>query len=115
MAFPSIYEGFGLPVIEAMACGTPVVTSNTSSLVEVAGDAAILVDPLCVAELEDALQRLLCDPCLRADLREKGLARASHLTWEHTARSTLEVYDSVLAPKGSLAHANSGWRVAGGE
>ncbi len=111
MAFPSLYEGFGLPVIEAMACGTPVVTSNTSSLVEVADSAALLVDPLSVEELETALHRFISDRCLRADLREKGLERAAHLTWEHTAQATLEVYNSVLSPKASLAPANSGWRI----
>jgi glycosyltransferase involved in cell wall biosynthesis len=115
MAFPSLYEGFGLPVIEAMACGTPVVTSRSSSLIEVAGDAGLLVDPLSVEELEDALHRVLNDPALRADMRHMGLERASNLTWEHTAQATLEVYDKVLASKGALAVASSGRRVASSE
>ena len=115
MAFPSLYEGFGLPVIEAMACGTPVITSRSSSLIEVAGDAGLLVNPLMVAELEDALDRVLNDPNLRADMRCRGLERSSHLTWDHTAQSTLEVYDKVLAAKGALAPSSSEWRVAGGE
>jgi len=115
MAFPSLYEGFGLPVIEAMACGTPVVTSRSSSLIEVAGDAGLLVDPLSVEELEDALHRVLNDPALRADMRHMGLERASNLTWEHTAQATLEVYDKVLASKGALAPASSGRRVASNE
>ncbi|HKP54081.1 MAG TPA: glycosyltransferase family 1 protein [Chloroflexia bacterium] len=115
MAFPSLYEGFGLPVIEAMACGTPVVTSRSSSLIEVAGDAGMLVDPLSVEEIEDALHRVLNDPALRADMRYRGLERASNLTWEHTAQATLEVYDKVLASKGALAMASSGRRVASSE
>jgi glycosyltransferase involved in cell wall biosynthesis len=97
MAFPSLYEGFGLPVIEAMACGAPVVTSHTSSLAEVAGDAALLIDPLSVDSLTGALQNVLTDPCARTDLQRRGLARASEFTWERTARATLAVYDHVLA------------------
>lgn len=96
-AFPSLYEGFGLPVLEAMACGTPVVTSNTSSLPEVAGDAALLVDPLDVAAIADAMRRVLEDQALAAELRAKGLARAAQFTWERTARETIAVYEQVLA------------------
>jgi glycosyltransferase involved in cell wall biosynthesis len=110
MAFPSLYEGFGLPVIEAMACGTPVVTSRSSSLIEVAGDAGLLVNPLSVEELEDALHRLLADPTLKDDLRHRGLERATHLTWERTAQATLDVYDGVLAPKSSRRSQESGVR-----
>ena len=87
--FPSLYEGFGLPVLEAMACGTPVICSNTSSLPEVAGDpsagagpsAALLVDPLDTAALADALRLVLTDDGLRAELRRRGLARAARFTW----------------------------------
>ncbi len=95
LAFASLYEGFGLPVIEAMACGTPVVTSRSSSLREISGDAALLIDPLSVDELEDALHRIHSDPSLRASLREKGIARAALFTWETTARATLDLYKQV--------------------
>ena len=98
-AFPSLYEGFGLPVLEAMACGTPVVTSNSSSLPEVAGDAAILVDPYSVQEIAQAMRRILADPELAQDLRERGLARAAQFSWERTARETIAVYEKVLAER----------------
>lgn len=105
--FPSLCEGFGLPVLEAMACGTPVVTSNTSSLPEVAGDAALLVDPTDVAAITEAMERVLSDPVLAADLRARGLARASQFSWERTARETLAVYERVLAAHGGRpAHGN---------
>jgi len=94
--FPSLYEGFGLPVLEAMACGTPVVTSNTSSLPEVAGDAALLVDPYQVEEITTAMQTVLEDAALALELKEKGLKRAKQFTWEKTARETLEVYKGIL-------------------
>lgn len=93
--FPSLYEGFGLPVLEAMACGTPVVTSNVSSLPEVAGDAALMVDPHDVDALAEAMQRLLTDGELQQDLRQKGLERAATFTWERTARETLQLYRDV--------------------
>jgi glycosyltransferase involved in cell wall biosynthesis len=95
--FPSLYEGFGLPVLEAMACGAPVITSNTSSLPEVAGDAALLVDPYDVSALQTAITQLLTQSSLRATLRAKGLARAQRFSWQHTAQQTLAVYHSVLA------------------
>lgn len=82
LLFPSLYEGFGLPVVEAMACGTPVVTSKTTSLPEVAGDAALLVDPLNTDEITQALERIVNDAALRAELTEKGLARARQFTWD---------------------------------
>ena len=94
--FPSLYEGFGLPPLEAMACGTPVVTSNVSSLPEVVGDAALTIDPYDVAGLAAAIERVLADAALRAELRAKGLARAQQFTWEHAARATLAVYEQVL-------------------
>jgi glycosyltransferase involved in cell wall biosynthesis len=90
--YPSFYEGFGLPVLEAMACGAPVITSNVSSLPEVTGDAAILINPHSVQDLAGALQRVLRDGDLRAALSERAIERAGKFTWEQTARKTLEVY-----------------------
>jgi glycosyltransferase involved in cell wall biosynthesis len=97
--FPSLYEGFGLPVLESMACGTPVVTSNTSSLPEVAGDAAYLVDPQNVEEIADALKHVLSDVDLANDLRSRGLERAQNFTWEKTASQTIAVYEQALGRK----------------
>lgn len=90
--FPSRFEGFGLPVIEAMACGTPVICSDVAALPEVAGDAAVLVDPVDKASLVEALQRVLSDEALRAGLRERGLARAAQYSWTRTAEQTLAIY-----------------------
>jgi len=95
--FPSLYEGFGLPPLEAMACGTPVVCSNTSSLPEVVGDAAITVDPYDVEALAEAMRRVLSDADLANDLRQRGLERAAGFTWERTAKETVEVYREVLS------------------
>jgi glycosyltransferase involved in cell wall biosynthesis len=92
-AFPSLYEGFGLPVLEAMVCGTPVISSNTSSLPEVAGEAALLVDPRNPDALAEAMSRVLQNQELRQSMREKGLERAACFSWEHTARKTLVVYE----------------------
>jgi glycosyltransferase involved in cell wall biosynthesis len=88
--YPSLYEGFGLPVAEAMACGTPVVCSNTSSLPEVAGDAALYFDPRNVDDIARALHRGLTDPALGATLRARGLARVKQFTWENAARALRE-------------------------
>lgn len=96
-AYPSIYEGFGLPPLEAMACGAPVITSNTSSLPEVVGDAGITVDPYDVKELSSSIIRVLSDSDLRNSMREKGLKQAARFNWENTAKQTLEVYQKVLA------------------
>jgi len=95
--FPSLYEGFGLPPLEALACGTPVVASNTSSLPEVLGDAALLVPPLDVGAWVQALRRALTDAALRRTLSQRGLERAAHFTWQRTAEATLRVYEGVLA------------------
>jgi alpha-1,3-rhamnosyl/mannosyltransferase len=100
-AYPSLYEGFGLPLLEAMACGTPVLTSNTSSLPEVVGDAALIVDPEDVSAIAAGLTRLWRDDDLRADLRARGLLRAREFSWDRTARLTLDVYrDALGAPDG---------------
>jgi len=90
--YPSLCEGFGLPILEAMGCGTPVVTSNTSSMPEVAGDAAILVEPTKPKVLASAMARVLGDDELREELRRKGIARARGFSWDAAARKTLEVY-----------------------
>ncbi len=96
-AFPSLYEGFGLGVVEAMACGTPVLTSSISATAEVAGDAAVLVDPALVADIADGLRRLLTDPALRADLSRRGLVRASQFSWRRAADETHAVYAATVA------------------
>ena len=96
--FPSLYEGFGLPPLEAMASGTPVITSNVSSLPEVVGDAAILIDPLKPEAIADALRRVLSDSALREDLRRRGLERARHFSWEQSAKRVRRIYDEVLSP-----------------
>jgi glycosyltransferase involved in cell wall biosynthesis len=99
--FPSLEEGFGLPVLEAMACGTPVLTSDRSSLPEIAGDAADLVDPLDVDALADGLHRICSDESHRATLRRLGLERASAFTWERTAQRTVQVLRAAAASGGS--------------
>jgi glycosyltransferase involved in cell wall biosynthesis len=95
--FPSLYEGFGLPPLEAMASGTPVVTSNVSSLPEVVGDAALLVDPYDCEAIAGAIRMALTDEVLRADLRARGLARAREFSWSRAAARVLEIYAEVGA------------------
>jgi glycosyltransferase involved in cell wall biosynthesis len=90
--FPSLYEGFGLPPLEAMASGTPVVTSNVSSLPEVAGDAAVLVDPYEVGSIVEGIRRVLSDPALAEELRRKGRERAREFSWERSVARTREIY-----------------------
>jgi glycosyltransferase involved in cell wall biosynthesis len=97
LAFPSLYEGFGLPILEAMACGTPVVASRTSCLPEVAEGAALLIDPTNVDSLADALESAVADPTLRAKLIEQGRARAADYTWRAAAQRLLEVYQRVAS------------------
>jgi glycosyltransferase involved in cell wall biosynthesis len=93
--FPSLYEGFGLPPLEAMASGTPVITSNVSSLPEVVGDAALMIDPYEPAAIADAMQRVLDDPALAADLSRRGLARAREFSWERSIARVREIYAEV--------------------
>ena len=94
LVFPSLWEGFGLPALEAMACGTPVITSNLSSLPEVTGDAALLVDPYDVGAIADAMHQLTTDPQLHAQLRTASLARANQFSWARTGQATAEVLES---------------------
>lgn len=93
--FPSIYEGFGLPVLEAMACGTPVVTSNISSMPEVAGRAAVLVDPYDEESIASGILAVVSDPSLQATLRREGILRSRTFSWDRAARETLALYRDV--------------------
>jgi glycosyltransferase involved in cell wall biosynthesis len=95
--FPSLYEGFGLPPLEAMASGTPVITSNVSSLPEVVGDAALLIDPYDSDALADAMARVLTDKALQDDLRRRGFARVREFSWERSVRRIREIYEEVLS------------------
>ncbi|HLF40393.1 MAG TPA: glycosyltransferase family 1 protein [Acidimicrobiia bacterium] len=94
--YPSLYEGFGMPVLEAMACGTPVVTSNISALPETAGDAALLVDPLDDEAIAEAIGRIIEDPNVAEDLSRRGQKRAAGFTWGEAARRTWAVYEEVV-------------------
>jgi glycosyltransferase involved in cell wall biosynthesis len=95
LVFPSLYEGFGLPPLEALACGTPVIASNRGSLPEIVGDGGLLLEPDDVEGLAGAMEQLLNDDTLWGDLREKGLAHAARFSWEKTARETLAVYQEI--------------------
>lgn len=97
--FPSLYEGFGLPPLEAMAHGTPVVTSNTSSLPEVAGNAALLVNPENVFEIRRALQRVLLDPALRERMKQRGYEQAQRFSWTNSVARILEIYREVAGSR----------------
>ena len=99
--FPSLYEGFGLPPLEAMAHGTPVVTSNVSSLPEVVGNAEVLVHPENVFEIMRALHRVLLDQPLRDKMRERGCRQAAKFSWEKSVRRIMDVYGEVLSPEGN--------------
>lgn len=90
--YPSVYEGFGIPILEAISCGAPVITSNISSMPEVAGDAAILIDPTNEEELLQAMLRLTADPAMKQELKEKGFLQAQQYTWRNTAEKTLQSY-----------------------
>jgi glycosyltransferase involved in cell wall biosynthesis len=94
--FPSLWEGFGIPVIEAMACGTPVITSNNSCLPEVAGGAALLVNPYSVDDIADGIKTVLDDSAYRETLRNAGFARAREFTWQRTAAQSLQVYRAAI-------------------
>jgi alpha-1,3-rhamnosyl/mannosyltransferase len=95
-AYPSLYEGFGFPVAQAMAAGVPVITSNVSALPEIAGDAALLVDPRSQAELRDALQRLLLYPNIRQGMSARGRERAEHFRWDTCAAKSWQFFREVL-------------------
>lgn len=97
--FPSIYEGFGLPPLEAMACGTPVITSNVSSLPEVVGNAAITVNPFSTNEISDAIEYISLNENIKKELSEKGLQQAQKFTWENSANILLSVYKELLNSK----------------
>ena len=94
--FPSLYEGFGLPPLEAMASGTPVIASNVSSLPEVVGDAALMIDPYEPGAIADAMRQVLTDSQLRADLRARGFIRAREFSWERSVRRVREIYEEVM-------------------
>lgn len=94
--YPSLYEGFGLPILEAMSCGCPVITSKTSSMPEVAGDAAVLVNPYKEKEISDAMYNVLTNDELKRSLIKKGSRRAKNFSWEKTAENTLEIFKTVI-------------------
>ena len=93
--YPSLYEGFGLPILEAQACGCPVITSNVSSMPEVAGESAILVDPYNVEEIASAIHKVSLDKNLRDNLIQKGFENCKRFSWQRCAEETLKVYEEV--------------------
>jgi len=95
-AFPTLYEGFGFPPLEAMGCGVPVITSNVSSLPEIVGDAAVLVNPLDTGEISEAIVTMARSEALREELKKKGLKQSALFSWSDTARKTLDIYASVF-------------------
>ena len=95
--YPSLYEGFGLPLLEAMACGVPVITSNKSSLPEIAGEAGILVNPEDAGEMREAIISVLDDDSMKQEMIRKGLERAKTFSWERCARETLRLYKKLGA------------------
>jgi glycosyltransferase involved in cell wall biosynthesis len=99
LVYPSLYEGFGFPPLEAMSCGTPVITSNTSSLPEVVGEAGITVAPDDIQGMTEALAKVLAEPTLRESLKRSGLEQAARFSYRETARRTLEIYRQVAAGK----------------
>jgi glycosyltransferase involved in cell wall biosynthesis len=101
--FPSLYEGFGLPPLEAMAHGTPVLTSNTSSIPEVVGNAAVMVNPENVFEMMRALQRVLLDPSLREKLRQRGYEQVTKFSWDASAAKVLAGYEEAVGKSGTEA------------
>lgn len=104
LIYPSLWEGFGLPILEAMGAGTPVITSNNSSMAEIGRSAALLVDPYSIDDIASAMQRIIADSKLHADLRTRGLARAKLFSWENTAKRTLAVYERMNPSwKGAVA------------
>ncbi len=96
LVYPSLYEGFGFPILEAMACGVPVITSNISAMPEVGGDAALYVDPMNANDISEKIQELLSDQNLRKDLISKGFKQADKFSWEETAKQTAQIYHQVL-------------------
>ncbi len=100
LVYPSLYEGFGLPPLEAMACGVPVIASNISSIPEILGDAALLVDPYNPGEIADYIEKILNDESLRSSHIEKGLKKAASYSWEDTAKKVLKVYEEIKENNG---------------
>lgn len=96
LLFPSFYEGFGLPVVEAMACGTPVITSNVTSLPEIAGDAALFVDPYSLDEIVSAMNKIVDDQGLRYQMIDKGLKQSRKFSWDITVKKIMDVIDSII-------------------
>lgn len=103
LVYPSLYEGFGIPVIEAMRAGLPVITSNTSALTEVAGGSELLVDPEDAEDMTEKMNRLLSDEGLKKELIKKGKVRSSSFAWEKTARQYLALYQEASAGNGTDA------------